>query len=341
MKIRLYSDNTIAVDISAVVRGLSDLVPSITWEVGQSEFRLSNEPIAYPKTYNSISEKIRTEIVNDDHVLLFTEKGYENNYFWDSGFDKAIIISLNGWEYLTTLPRSNGIVYFSIAILVRCFHIGHKHSGYNTGCINDFWQDKRGIDAGMRAAFICPRCIGDTKVPAIVSELNIALDHLSLASRTNQDILNIWARTKPSAGGSSFDVFLCHNSEDKDAVRILNGQLQAKGIRAWFDEEQLRPGIPWQTLLEEQIGSIKSAAVIVGSSGVGPWQDIEMRAFISEFVRRACPVIPAILEGSPTIPPLPLFMRQFTWVDFRKERPLPLDMLIWGITGDRPGSARP
>jgi hypothetical protein len=61
-----------------------------------------------------------------------------------------------------------------------------------------------------------------------------------------------------------------------------------------------------------------------------------MRAFISEFVRRRCPVIPVILEGCVNVPQLPLFMQQFTWVDFRKKEPSPIDMLVWGVTGVKP-----
>ena len=38
----------------------------------------------------------------------------------------------------------------------------------------------------------------------------------------------------------------------------------------WLDEWKLRPGLPWQPLLEEQIGKIKSAAVFVGKNGRGP-----------------------------------------------------------------------
>ena len=131
-------------------------------------------------------------------------------------------------------------------------------------------------------------------------------------------------------------MFLCHNSKDKPEVRCVNKALQARRLATWLDEEQLPPGRVWQELLEAQIESIGSVAVFVGESGFGPWQDVEMRAFLSEFVKRRCPVIPVILEGCSKIPQLPLFMRQFTWVDFRKQEPPPLDMLVWGITGTKP-----
>jgi hypothetical protein len=85
---------------------------------------------------------------------------------------------------------------------------------------------------------------------------------------------------------NSFDVFMCHNSEDKPEVQEISLRLRNHGILPWLDEWELRPGFLWQKLLEEQISNIKSAAVFVGESGIGPWQDMELRAFINQFVHR-------------------------------------------------------
>src|SRR5205807_3874224 len=103
-----------------------------------------------------------------------------------------------------------------------------------------------------------------------------------------------------------FDVFMCHNSADKPAVRQICDQLKERGIVPWLDVEQLRPGYPWQTALEEQIEKIKAAAVFVGESGRGPWQDMELTAFIRQFVKRQCPVIPVILSEAKATPKLPI-----------------------------------
>jgi TIR domain len=39
-----------------------------------------------------------------------------------------------------------------------------------------------------------------------------------------------------------FDVFLCHNGEDKPAVREIAQSLVKAGIKPWLDEDQIRPG---------------------------------------------------------------------------------------------------
>jgi hypothetical protein len=132
-----------------------------------------------------------------------------------------------------------------------------------------------------------------------------------------------------------YDAFLCHNHEDKPIIRRLAELLLMQGIQPWLDEWELQPGLPWQQALEAQIGIIKSAGVFVGDDGVGPWQRLEVDAFLRQFVHRNCPVIPVLLPDAPAEPQLPLFLQGFTWVDFRKSQPEPLSQLIWGITGKR------
>jgi GTPase SAR1 family protein len=135
---------------------------------------------------------------------------------------------------------------------------------------------------------------------------------------------------------AEFDVFLCHNWDDKPAVRDLALKLRERGLRPWLDEWELRPGLPWQRVLEEQIQSMPAAAVIVGST-VDPWQDQELAAFMRQFVRRRCPVIPVLLPGTER-PELPAFLDGMTWVDLAADDPDPLDQLEWGITGRNPAA---
>lgn len=134
----------------------------------------------------------------------------------------------------------------------------------------------------------------------------------------------------------SFDVFLCHNSEDKPEIRRIADKLIKCGITPWLDEREIRPGTLWQSALEEQICNIKSATVFVGKSGIGPWQDIEIRAFINAFVERKCPVIPAILTDN--APPLPILLKNLHYVNFSIPDPDPIDQLLWGITGKKVNS---
>jgi len=136
---------------------------------------------------------------------------------------------------------------------------------------------------------------------------------------------------------NDYDVFLCHNSDDKPAVEKIGELLIEQGILPWLDKWELRPGFPWQRVLEEQIENIKSAVVFVGPSSIGPWQQMEIEGFLREFVEREtpCPVIPVILPNCEKPPKLPVLLRGMTWVDFRKIEDDPMKQLIWGITGKR------
>ena len=135
--------------------------------------------------------------------------------------------------------------------------------------------------------------------------------------------------------GREFDVFLCHNAVDKPMIRWVAERLRERGIRPWLDEDELQPGRPWQDELDKQIEHIETVAVFVGPKGIGPWQNHEMNALIYEFMERQRPIIPVLLPGA-TAPPLPLFLRRLTWVKLRKKDSVGIDLLVWGITGQRP-----
>jgi WD40 repeat protein len=166
------------------------------------------------------------------------------------------------------------------------------------------------------------------KASAVVAEMDRVADE----SR-NRETAAMILKGKIESG--DYDVFLCHNSKDKPEVKAVGKRLKEQGVLPWLDEWELQPGQPWQPALEKQIKEIKAAAVFVGPDGFGPWQDTEQQAFLRQFVKRRCPVIPVILPGCVNPPELPPFLEAMMWVDFRKLEPDPLEQLLWGITGER------
>lgn len=132
------------------------------------------------------------------------------------------------------------------------------------------------------------------------------------------------------------DVFLCHNSVDKEEVKKLGERLRQIGIRPWLDVWEIRPGTDWMACLESQIEQISTVAVFVGNGGFGPWQVREQRAFLLQFMRRECPIIPVLLSTAKVAPKLPIFLESFHYVDFRVNDPDPFQQLVWGITGKKP-----
>jgi hypothetical protein len=173
---------------------------------------------------------------------------------------------------------------------------------------------------------------GTDRLSTPPSSLVKTMEHAADAQR---DCESAASKLQGKIATQDFDVFLCHNGQDKPSVRKLSKQLKEHGLLPWLDEEQLQPGLPWQRLLEGQITQIKAAAVFVGKDGIGPWQRQELDAFLREFVRRGCPVIPVLLANTPQEPTLPVFLEAMTWVDFRIQDPDPMQQLLWGITGKR------
>jgi len=141
--------------------------------------------------------------------------------------------------------------------------------------------------------------------------------------------------TENADEGGIFDVFLCHNSEDKSLVKEIGEQLKHLGLRPWLDQWDSQPGKDWQGQLEDVLKHSRSVAVFVGPSGQGPWQRIELRNSLIEFVDRGLPIIPVILRGVKDKPELPPFLRTFGWVDFRESDPDPMNRLMWGISGEK------
>ena len=172
----------------------------------------------------------------------------------------------------------------------------------------------------------------EERLPAVTLSAVLEMDRAADAKRESEAAASV-VQGKIETG--DFDVFLCHNSNDKPSVKQIGNKLKDQGILPWLDEWELQPGLQWQQALEQQIESIKSVAVFVGENGFGPWQQQELNAFLREFVNRGCPVIPVLLSDALKKPELPVFLKGMTWVDFKKDEPDPMEQLIWGITGER------
>ncbi len=131
-----------------------------------------------------------------------------------------------------------------------------------------------------------------------------------------------------------FDVFLAHNSVDKPQVKAIAKELRARGLNPWLDEEQIAPGELFQDAIERAIPQMKSAAICIGPKGLGKWERLELRTFISQFVNKGSPVIPLLLPGVKSIPENLLFLPQFNWVIFSSiDDANAFEHLKWGITG--------
>ena len=103
-------------------------------------------------------------------------------------------------------------------------------------------------------------------------------------------------------------LFLSHAGADTGAARVLKQRIEGapearkRGLKVWFDKDNLRPGKPWQKQLEETIGQQATAfAVYVGSRGVINWVEAEVRLGLSRAIGgngQHFPFIPVLAAGA-------------------------------------------
>ena len=139
-------------------------------------------------------------------------------------------------------------------------------------------------------------------------------------------------------GTDEFDVFLAHNSQDKPQVEAISKELKRRGLKPWLDKEQIPPGRWFQDVIQQAISMVKSAAIFIGPTGLGKWQVLELRTFISQCVEAGMPVIPVLLPGVSSIPENLLFLKELNPVRFPCgiDDTEALDLLEWGIKSKRP-----
>jgi hypothetical protein len=139
------------------------------------------------------------------------------------------------------------------------------------------------------------------------------------------------------------DVFLSYNEIDQDVVDELARRLVKQGIQPWLDTWNLIPGDLWQEEVEEALRSCDSCAVLIGPTGIGPWQNAQMRAAIERRIREGNQqyrVIPVLLPGAERgeRAQWPEFLMTTTSVEFRDslDDEVAIYRLICGIRGVEP-----
>jgi hypothetical protein len=96
-------------------------------------------------------------------------------------------------------------------------------------------------------------------------------------------------------------LFLSYNSADRVSVVAVQRVLAARGITTFLDRDQLVPGLPWPSALEEGLRRVRAVAVFIGRE-VGGWQMREIyfaldRQVSDEKKAQSFPVIPILLPG--------------------------------------------
>jgi hypothetical protein len=136
-----------------------------------------------------------------------------------------------------------------------------------------------------------------------------------------------------------YDVFISHNTKDKVVVRELVKKLKDRDprLKVWMDEERIDAGDSIQDKLEEGIERSRTAAVLVGKDGFGPWEKREVKALLQYAVNNDKRIIPVLLPGTYKDPKLPLFLGDCRYVNLKEGLGIVgIEELLRGITKARP-----
>jgi hypothetical protein len=197
---------------------------------------------------------------------------------------------------------------------------------------------QRRLDRGM-TDIVCNVC--DERIPLAQSSSHAgvtSIEHIESRAEAAIEATASSTAVQIKQKRDIFDVFISYAHEDARSAIELAESLRQRGIRPWIDVWELAPGKPWLAEVSSQLANVSAAVVVLGPSGIGPWQQDEAQYLLQQFFARHCPVIPVLLSGSRD-PELPAMLAGMQWVDFRRPYPEPLSQLIWGITGVRPEGA--
>ena len=189
------------------------------------------------------------------------------------------------------------------------------------------------IEAGNSRIF-CPICGTPIPLDDLIEEVqqpDAGLADIDRQADTGQKLAGLKTTIAERRDDGDFDVFLCHNSKDKPAVRKLAEELSDMGLLGWIDEERMLPGDVIQEKLEDAITEARAVVVCIGPSGLGRWQTVEYHTVYERFISEtessadkggfrsdhAVRVIPVLLPGS-KVREIPPFLKRHGYTDLRK-----------------------
>lgn len=112
-------------------------------------------------------------------------------------------------------------------------------------------------------------------------------------------------------------IFLSHNSQDKPFVRRLAIALQAKGVRVWVDEAEIKIGDSLLDKIQSAIDETDYLAVVLSPHSVtSSWVNQELKQALNyELKNKSVKVLPIFLADCE----MPGFLRDKKYADFRSE----------------------
>ncbi len=163
----------------------------------------------------------------------------------------------------------------------------------------------------LREGFI--RLMSDLGIRVEMSQLKLLAEHKTFTAVA--DKLGEVTTTVTEDQSFPIQVFLCHSSGDKPAVRDLSKRLTADGFSPWLDEGRLLPGQEWDSEIRKAVRS-SDVAIVCLSRGA-----ITKEGYVQREIRHALDAAEEKPPGTIFVVPLkfeecdvPDRLRQWQWV---------------------------
>ncbi len=205
IKILLLEDRDVTINLGDIVTNLNRVFSSIEFESYPEPRALNSlsKDIDFKKEILDLKEYFsRTE---KDYLIYVTLRKYTDNYFYHST-QNIMILSFANWEFYTSLPLENGLLYFIGHALALRIDNTFRHME-KTGCVYDFLETKTDVDIGMKLGFVCEKCMEllrqKARSPAemqVLIDLIKILAVLSNASKLGKNIVDSNAEVEPIRG---------------------------------------------------------------------------------------------------------------------------------------------
>lgn len=228
----------------------------------------------------------------------------------------------------TLVPEIEDKVYVACEKEVHIFKVGPSFEGHSNK--TSFPEVESEEDKKKPKAVTNPQPHVDASYEKLFSPENIELTEEEQEKAKEMSVPDQPAK----ADDYEFDVFLAYNSDNKSDIKTIAQKLKQNGLIPWFDEEQVLAGELFQDKIQAAIPKSRTVVQFVGLDGFGDWQRMELRAFLSQCVKKGIPVIPVLLPGVDQLPDNLLFLKEFNWVQFKNiQDKMPLNKLVRGIKG--------
>ncbi|KPJ94720.1 MAG: hypothetical protein AMJ53_04710, partial [Gammaproteobacteria bacterium SG8_11] len=137
-----------------------------------------------------------------------------------------------------------------------------------------------------------------------------------------------------------YHVFLSYNSHDQSEASLIFQYLKDSNYKTFFEKDALKPGDIWQKKIEDALLSSDVIIILLGSQGVGRWQEIESRIYqiiSTQCIEEKKPIIPVYLprvnEASDR-EKFPIFLKQFHEFRFKESIDNEIINLLTHLTCD-------